>query len=263
MNETKNSTPLLISTGVLLLIMGALLMYVFMPQSVVEVSVVTEESIDPDGVVSALVEAPVEYMPPTPVAIDAIALPTPDVVGTMPVAAALAERRSNRAYSDAPVRLADLSQMLWAGIGVSDNELGLRTAPSRGEANPIGYYVVVDRVEGIEPGLYHYLPETHELELILVGDQRGVWESITGQPHPKNAAVTLLVTANMARGEGYRETTFQESGHVGQNLYLQATELGLSMLVMGGFSRADAAAYLGLDEYHHVVYLVPIGNPDE
>ena len=258
---------MLISIGVLLLVMGALVAYVFIPPQVVEVPAPATDDVEPlldtAGMVEALVEAPEGYVPPVPTGIETVALPAPDTAGSKMVAAALADRRSHRSFSDTDLSLEDLSQMLWAGIGVSDSEAGLRTVPSRGEAYPVGYYVVIDRVVELGPGLYYYLPETHELALIRAGDQSAVWAGITGQPHPVNAAATLLMTANMARGEGYRETTFQESGHVGQNLYLQAAELELSMLVMGGFSKPEAASYLELDEYHHVVYLVPMGNPGE
>ena len=265
MEQTQNSNNLLIGIGALLFISGLLTAYLFLPKQTVEVAApaneVTEEEVESNDVVAALPVAPEDYVVPVPDAIETINLPEPDAIGSITVANALLERRSNRQFADSALTLQALSQMLWSGIGVTDSESGLRTVPSRGEVYPVGYYVAVDRVEGLEQGLYYYLPETHQLSLVIEGDQSSVWESMTGQPHPGNAAATLLMTANMARGEGFRDTTFQESGHVGQSLYLQAVEQNLAMLVMGGFDKTVAADYLGLDEYHHVVYLVPIGNP--
>lgn len=263
--QKLHTSVLLVICGLLLLVIGSLITYIFMPQQVVEVPtpperdrVVNEETAE--DVAYIVPTAPEDYAVPEPNVIDTISLPEPDTNGTTPVATALNERRSDRSYSDTSMSLADLSQMLWAGIGVSNQQTGLRTTPSRGEAYPIGYYVVVNRVTDLEQGLYLYQPETHELALVQAGDQTDTWDSMTGQPHPSNAAAVLLMTANMARGDSHYATTLQESGHVGQNLYLQAVERDLAMLVMGGFDKEVARDYLNIDDYHQVVYLVPIGN---
>lgn len=190
-------------------------------------------------------------------------LPPPRLVGAVSVEEALVNRRSHRNYSATPLSSAELGQMLWAAVGVSDVETGKRTVPSRGEAYPIQVNVSVNKVQGIAPGLYEYLPLTHQLELIRSGTQADVWGELTGQPHPQGAPAVLLLTADMERGEGYYNTTQQESGHVGQNLYLQAAASNLHMLVMGGFDRELTRDYVNGSETDEPVYMVPIGHPAE
>lgn len=190
-----------------------------------------------------------------------IDLPQPSQVGTVSVEEALAARRSNRSYATTSLTLEDLGQMLWAAEGVNDPETEKRTVPSRGEAYPIQINVGVNRVSDLAPGLYEYLPVTHQLQLVRSGTQAAVWEELTGQPHPQGAAAVLLLTADMERGEDYYNSTLQESGHVGQNLYLQAAALDLHMLVMGGFDRALTRQYVNGTATDEPVYMVPIGNP--
>jgi len=87
-----------------------------------------------------------------------ISLPAPDIQGGQGLWDALRTRRSVRAYKEDAVTQADLSQMLWASQGITarihDHEL--RTAPSAGALYPIETYLCINRVEGIDPGIYHY-----------------------------------------------------------------------------------------------------------
>ncbi len=70
----------------------------------------------------------------------------------------LRERRSIRDYSSTPLSLQDLSNLLWATQGITEKALApwYRTAPSAGALHPIDTYLVVNRVEGMEPGIYFF-----------------------------------------------------------------------------------------------------------
>jgi hypothetical protein len=57
----------------------------------------------------------------------AITLPAPDTSGGMTLNQALATRRSVRAFNDAPLTDAQVSQLLWAAQGVTSSK-GQRTA---------------------------------------------------------------------------------------------------------------------------------------
>lgn len=210
---------------------------------------------------SVAAAAPNVIWPPLATEETIIDLPEPRQAGTVSVEAALAARRSNRSYATTSLALEDLGQMLWAAEGVNDPETGKRTVPSRGEAYPIQISVGVNWVADLEPGLYEYLPVTHQLRLVRSGTQAAVWEELTGQPHPQGAAAVLLLTADMERGEDYYNSTLQESGHVGQNLYLQAAARDLHMLVMGGFDRDLTRQYVDGLATDEPVYMIPIGNP--
>ncbi|MCX8128458.1 MAG: SagB/ThcOx family dehydrogenase, partial [Synergistetes bacterium] len=91
-----------------------------------------------------------------------IKLPEPSSDGKQSLEPPLKERRSIREYSGEPLTLKELSQFLWAGQGITDPR-GFRTAPSAGALYPLELFVVIGRVEGIEEGVYRYIPEKHAL----------------------------------------------------------------------------------------------------
>ncbi|MDH3681755.1 MAG: nitroreductase family protein, partial [Acidimicrobiia bacterium] len=66
---------------------------------------------------------------------------------------ALLNRRSVREYTGAALTLAEVSQLLWAAQGTT-NDQGFRTAPSAGALYPLEVYVVVGDVTGLAPGVY-------------------------------------------------------------------------------------------------------------
>ena len=83
-----------------------------------------------------------------------------------------------------------------------------------------------------------------------------------------DAPAVMLITGDMYK-QYYRyediteRLVLQESGHIGQNLYLQAETLGLGMVVMGGFDTAAGQEFLGTPYNEPVVYLVPFGNQSD
>ena len=81
-------------------------------------------------------------------------------------------RRSVRDYSDEPLTLEELSWLLWSCQGVKDvvgRPATLRTVPSAGARHPFETYVLVNRVEGLEPGLYRFLAVDHKLQEVDLG----------------------------------------------------------------------------------------------
>ena len=77
-------------------------------------------------------------------------------------------RRSVRVFDQAPLTLEQLSFLLWATQGVKGirgrSYATLRTVPSGGARHPFETYLLVQNVEGLRPGAYHYLPMEHALE---------------------------------------------------------------------------------------------------
>ena len=84
--------------------------------------------------------------------------PTPPAEADLDLWKSISARRSVRSYAVTPMTLMELSRLLWAGNGVtaSFGQDFYRAAPSAGALYPIETYLVVNRVEGLEPGLYHY-----------------------------------------------------------------------------------------------------------
>ena len=88
-------------------------------------------------------------------------------VGTMPLIDVINKRRSRRSFEDDPLTLEELSFLLWVTQGVQrvvrDGVATLRAVPSGGARHPFETYLWVNTIEGLDPGLYRYLPVDHKL----------------------------------------------------------------------------------------------------
>jgi SagB-type dehydrogenase family enzyme len=195
-----------------------------------------------------------------------IPLPPPATRGSMTVEEALATRRSVRAYRDDALPLAHLGQLLWAAQGITDAE-GHRTAPSAGARYPLELYVVAGHVAGLPPGVYRYRPAAHALAPHLSGDRlRHLVEAAARQDWiAQTAAVLVIASVDERTRARYRDRTDRyvaiEVGHVGQNVYLQATALGLATTMVGAFEDDSVSAVLQLDRAERPIALMPVGRP--
>jgi SagB-type dehydrogenase family enzyme len=167
-------------------------------------------------------------------------LPRPDKIGRMALERALATRRSVREYGSRPLKLTELSQLLWSGQGTT-NRSGDRTTPSAGALFPLELIVAAGRVEGLEPGIYRYRPAKHDMARIAEGDRRSALANAAlRQTWIADGAAVIVVTAVYSRTTGkYGERGVRyahvEVGQTVQSLYLQATALGLGTCVVGAF----------------------------
>ncbi|MCD6373809.1 MAG: SagB/ThcOx family dehydrogenase, partial [Thermococcus sp.] len=187
----------------------------------------------------------------------------PRLEGEMSVEEAIAKRRSIREYRDGPLSLEELSQLLWAAQGITSRD-GKRAAPSAGPTYPFEVFIVVGKVDGLEPGIYHYDPSTHSITLVKEGDFRDeLQKAALDQPWVGNAAVDIVLVAFYERttrvyGErGYRYV-HMEAGHIGQNIYLQATALGLGTVAIGAFHDEEVAKIIGTEGAP--LYIFPVGR---
>lgn len=198
-----------------------------------------------------------------------VELPPPRRGGDVAVEDAIADRRSRREFADDPLKRAELGQLLWAAQGITDPSSGFRAAPSAGALYPLELYVVVGDpgVTGVESGVYHYRPETHELvrgnREVNQGDLRA---AAVDQEHVEEASVDIVVTAVDERttqkyGErGRRRYVPMEAGHASENVYLQAEALGLAMVTVGAFSDEQVIDVLGVNTGQRPLYILPIGK---
>jgi len=194
-----------------------------------------------------------------------ITLPRPVTDGRMSLERALTLRRSIRSYTVQPLSLAELSQILWSGQGIT-NERGFRTAPSAGATFPLELYVVVNNVQGLRKGIYHYQIREHALRLV---DTRQIERDLTraslGQTMVSEAGAVVVIAAIMERttrryGERGVRYVYNEVGHVGQNIHLQAAALNLGTVVIGAFRDEEVHNLLNIGEQYRVVYLMPVGK---
>lgn len=198
-----------------------------------------------------------------------IELPFPKFKGVLTVEEAIWLRRSIREFEDKPLTIDQLSQILWAAQGISYPPDEFRTAPSAGATYPLEVYVVIGEngVEGLKAGIYHYLPKRHAIELRIEGDFRErLYRACLFQSWVLKAPVNIVITAVYRRttriyGErGIRYVHF-EVGHVGQNIYLQATALGLGTVAIGAFYDEEIKKILRIEKDEEPLYVFPIGVP--
>lgn len=184
----------------------------------------------------------------------------------------LRERQSWRSYTREALSLAELSFLLFAAQGVlaemGEGYASRRTVPSAGARHPYETYLAVNRVEGLAPGTYRYLPFSHQLLPLEETDR--LPELLTaanlGQKFVGNAPVTLAWACIPYRAEWrYMEHAHKnmllDAGHICQNLYLAATALGLGACAVGAYDQAAMDAIFDLDgEDEYIVYLAPVGR---
>lgn len=196
---------------------------------------------------------------------ETIALPAPKTKGTTSLEEALQKRRSTRSFLQAPLALADVSQLLWAAQGITDTE-GLRAAPSAGALYPLELYILAGNVRDLPAGIYHYVPIQHRLETIRAGQFRADIAAATlHQGWLEESAAIFLITAIESRTiakYGTRATRYihMEAGHAAQNALLQAVALGLGGTPVGAFNDEQIAKILALPREQKVLYLLPIGK---
>jgi len=194
-------------------------------------------------------------------------------VGRTPLVDVIELRRSRRNYTDEPFTLEELSFLLWATQGLSGSSPGdeanprFRTVPSGGARHPFETYLLVNRVEGLECGLYRYLPLLHKVYLLSSSPDLAdrVHEACYGSM-AKGSAVTFIWTAIPYRCE-WRYSALatkiiaQDSGHLCQNLYLACEAIGAGTCAMGAYDQNKMDPILGVDgEEEFTVYVAPVGK---
>jgi SagB-type dehydrogenase family enzyme len=193
--------------------------------------------------------------------------------GDVPFDEVVLSRRTSRSFQNEYVSIEDFSKILFQSYGITGKKLlpggevqYLRSAPSGGALYPAEIYIGIRKVAEIAPGIYHYKVPGHELELIVPGDQtESLYEICGNQEYARQASVVMLISGVLQRtkrkyGErGYRYV-FLDVGHLGQNIYLACTALGLQVMTTCGFYDDEANRILGLDGIDEsVLYVVFIG----
>ena len=172
-----------------------------------------------------------------------ILLPLPRLKGEMSVEEAISRRRSVREYTDEPLSLEEVAQLLWSAQGITEPNREFRAAPSAGATYPLILYLVVREggVKGLRAGIYRYDTLRHSLKIVKEGDYSSELSTAAlGQPWVREAPVNIVFTAVYERttiryGERGIRYVHMEVGHAAQNVYLQATAMKLGTVVVGAF----------------------------
>ena len=135
-----------------------------------------------------------------------------------------------------------------------------RTSASAGGLHPVEAYPLVLRVDGVEPGLYHYRSGQHALQLVEaldVEEAEGLATTFTcGQSYFASSAALFVLTARFHRTFWkYRKhqkaysVVLMDAGHLSQTLYLVCEALGLGAFVTAAVNGADIEERLGLEPF--------------
>jgi SagB-type dehydrogenase family enzyme len=195
--------------------------------------------------------------------------------GKIPLIKAIKQRRSHRKFTPAALTLSEFSFILWATQGMSKSSTRdenrvlrtFRTVPSGGARHPFETYIAVNRVEGLDPGLYRYLPLEHKVYILYADAEitKKVNDAYLGI-HIWDSAVVFIWTAIPYRSEWRygivsHKMIGQESGHICQNLYLASEAIGAGTCAIGTYHQAKLDEILGVDgEDEFAIYLAPVGK---
>ena len=184
---------------------------------------------------------------------------------------AIGDRQSRRNFSSEPLTLDELSFLLWATQGVRQqitHGAVLRTVPSAGNRHALETYLAVQRVSGVEPGFYRYLPLEHQLlHLFDVEQMPGkLTEATLGQTFVGHSAVVFIWTTIAYRmewryGLAAHKVIALDAGHVCQNLYLACEAIGAGTCAVAAYHQQLMDQLVRVDgEEEFVVYLAPVGK---
>ncbi len=210
---------------------------------------------------------------PAPEGAELIDLPGLDQVKVpaMDVRTAIEGRRTLRKYAAASLTLDELAYLLWVSQGVkkvTTRPSTARTVPSAGARHAFETYLLINRVEGLDPGLYRYLAVENQLAHLQADAQINalITAACLGQSQVAQSVVTFIWTAVVERmfwrytERGYRYLHL-DAGHVCQNLALGAEQLGCGICPIAAFQDEDLNRVLGLDgKDQFVIYLASLGK---
>ena len=184
-----------------------------------------------------------------------IKLPAPQKTGGMPLMEALAKRSTARIFATNELSSRQISSLLWAAFGINRPD-GKRTAPSANDRQETDIYVL------LKSGAYVYSAVSNKLDLVVAEDIRALGGM---QPFVKDAPVTLVFVADLAKSGGNNESTRNfasiDAGYISQNVYLFCVS---ENLVTGARAMVDRAALgqkLKLRPDQFIVLAQSVGYP--
>ncbi len=193
-------------------------------------------------------------------------------IGKTPLLNIVNNRKSRRKYTDDLLTLEELSFLLWCTQGLKKelkSGLGVRrTVPSSGAKSPFETYLVINRVKGLDPGLYRYISFSHKLLFIkeIKDVEKTIGELSYNQKFVGKAPVIFYWTAVPYRTE-WRYTVLAHKfiaidlGLLCQSLYMACEAIKLGTCAIGYYEQNKVDKLLELDTKDEFVVLVhPVGK---
>jgi SagB-type dehydrogenase family enzyme len=201
---------------------------------------------------------------------EVVPLPAPrhDSGAGMPLLQALQERYTCRSFDASTVSLHEVASALWNTFGAIHGtdrtdleEEGIRsagyrrTSPSGGSLHPSQAYLLALRVEGLQPGIYHYRSHKHELSVVKpIFDIKTLGRLLCGQHFAEGLSYGIFVTSRFDKmwwkyphSRAYRVALI-DIGCLAQTFQLVSTSQGLASWLTGYFLDAEVNHALDVNE---------------
>jgi SagB-type dehydrogenase family enzyme len=172
------------------------------------------------------------------------------------------------------ITLTALAQLLFFSAGLTKKRVSrdgavyyFRAAACAGALYPIEIYLVVEGIDELPAGLYHFSPKYFGLCRLRKGDYRAVLHQATaGNPLVSAAPVTLLFTGIYWRSawkyqsRAYRYC-FWDSGTIAAHVLALASALSVSAQLLTGFVDSMVEHLLGIERKKEgCLFLMSLGN---
>ena len=176
-------------------------------------------------------------------------------------------RRTTRQFIKKAIPQEQMKDLVWAAYGHTHTykDMKMRTAPSPGAKYAVDIFVSLERVDGIQDGIYVYDTAIEDLRLVKAGEFHDLLcVAALDQKFFAVSNVNIYMVYNPSRivpdyGSNAAKYSAMECGHIGQNVLLMATSLGLGAVPVGAFDSNAINDMLGLAEGRETVYIISIG----
>jgi len=182
------------------------------------------------------------------------------------------DRMSHRKYKDSPLKLEELSYLLYMTQGVKsirgNNYATLRPVPSAWARHPYETYLAVNSVEGLKKGIYRYVPIEHKLLLVKEDEDisKHIIEGTLGQKFAGTASVNFIWSVIPYRSEwryahNSHKVMLIDAGHICHALYLACETIDLGACAIAAYDQKYMDDLIDVDgEDEFVVYMAPVGR---
>ena len=185
-----------------------------------------------------------------------IKLNAPSIKRGSTIMEAFSNRHSSREYSNKKLSIQDLSDLVWATIGINRQESGLRTAPSWRNFQDIDLYVCFPE------GVYFYNTKEHVLEPFIKGNFYPLIAT-NNQEYVNDAPMVLLLVADFSKivNDNNPPTVISalDAGIVSQNISLFCAGMNMITVPRGFMDKEALKKALKLKESQHIILNHPVG----
>lgn len=191
-------------------------------------------------------------------------------------------RHTCRNFNGIPVSIKNIATLLEITFAASNRDeeyyrsLGLlrvgqrKTSPSGGGLHPSEAYLLVQNVDGLEKGIYHFnSQECYLTKIDTIDSEINLGDILNGQYFANDLSAGIFITSAFKKqwwkykhSRAYR-IALLDVGHLSQTLLLSATALGVSTWVSGAFNDTKVSKLLKIDTIsERPIFFIGLGYGD-